>query len=61
MPVTAGLVAASAIVITETLAHSRPHLAIAVASAALTLATRIHPIVLLAAGALIGSTALGQG
>jgi chromate transporter len=61
VPVTAGLVAASAIVITETLAHSWPLLAIAVASAALTLATRVHPIILLAAGALIGLTGLGQG
>ncbi|MGE0768211.1 MAG: chromate transporter [Hyphomicrobiaceae bacterium] len=61
VPVTAGLVAASSIVITKTLAHSWSLLAIAVASAALTLATRVHPIILLAAGALIGLTGLGQG
>jgi chromate transporter len=61
IPVTAGLVTASAVVITKTLAHSWPLLAIALASATLTLATRIHPILLLATGALIGLIGLGQG
>ncbi|MDX2158312.1 MAG: chromate transporter [Hyphomicrobiaceae bacterium] len=60
VPVTAGLIAASAVVLTETLAHSWPLLTIAVASAALSLATRLHPIVLLAAGALVGLLGLGQ-
>lgn len=59
VPVTAGLVAASAIVITQTLVHSWMLGAIAIASAALTLATRVHPVVLLAAGALIGLLGLG--
>jgi chromate transporter len=61
VPVTAGLVMASAIVITETLAHSWPLLVVTIVSAAMTLATRIHPIILLAAGALFGLTGLGQG
>ncbi len=60
VPVTAGLVVASAVVITGTLAHSWPLVAISLASATLMLTTRLHPVVLLAAGALIGLTGLGQ-
>ena len=60
VPVTAGLVVASAVVITKTLAHSWPLVAISLASAALMLTTRVHPVVLLAAGALLGLTGIGQ-
>lgn len=60
VPVTAGLVVASAVVITKTLAYSWPLVLIALASATLMLTTRLHPVVLLAAGALIGLTGLGQ-
>ena len=60
VPVTAGLVAASAIVITGTLAHSWLLASIAIATAAVMLTTRVHPILLLAAGALIGLTGIGQ-
>lgn len=60
VPVTAGLIAASAVVITEATARTWPLVAIAVASAGLTLTTRVHPVIVLAAGALIGLTGLGQ-
>ncbi|MBS0241491.1 MAG: chromate transporter [Proteobacteria bacterium] len=59
-PVTAGLVAASALVIAETSAHSWLLAAIAVTAAGATLWTGLHPLAVLAAGALIGATGLGQ-
>ncbi|MBB3610716.1 chromate transporter [Rhizobium sp. BK602] len=59
-PMTAGLVTASAAVITEASAQEWI-LAVIVAIAALaTTATRIHPLLVLAAGAVIGLSGIGQ-
>jgi chromate transporter len=60
VPVTVGLVAASASVITEASAQDTILAAIAAGGAMLTLTTRIHPLAVLAAGALIGLTGIGQ-
>jgi chromate transporter len=54
MPVTAGLVAASALLISASAGVSWLHAGIIAASAAVTLATRLHPLALLAAGAAAG-------
>lgn len=60
VPVTAGLVAASAAVITEASALNW-FLAIAIAaSAAVLTTTRVHPLVVLGVGALIGLIGIGQ-
>lgn len=60
VPVTAGLVAASAAVITEASALNW-FLAIAIAASALVLTTtRVHPLVVLGVGALIGLSGIGQ-
>lgn len=60
-PVTAGLVAASATVITRASAHSIGLLAVAAAAAVVATTTRCHPLWLLLAGALIGLCGIGQG
>ncbi len=59
VPVTAGLVASSAIVITEGSATSLVLLGIVAASAVVTASTRVHPLAVLAAGGLIGWLAGG--
>jgi chromate transporter len=59
VPVTAGLVAASAVIIVRATTQEWMLLAIATASAALMTFTRLHPLVVLFAGALIGLTGLG--
>lgn len=59
-PVTAGLVCASAMLITEASARSWSLVAIVVAVAAASSRTRLHPLLLLAAGAAVGLTGIGQ-
>jgi chromate transporter len=60
VPVTAGLVTASAIVITHATASSWSLALIAALVAVATTTTRIHPLLVLAAGAAIGLTGIGQ-
>lgn len=60
MPVTVGLVASSAMVITEASARSWPLAVIVVGSAAAMTFTNVHPLVVLAAGGLIGLSGFGQ-
>lgn len=60
LPMTAGMVAASAALITDASVHNVALGAIAAACAVLMLTTRLHPLWLLAAGALIGLSGLGQ-
>lgn len=60
VPVTAGLVAASAIVITHASASSWGTVLIAAGVAIATTTTRIHPLLALAAGAALGLTGIGQ-
>jgi len=60
VPMTVGLVAASAALITTASAPNLVCAAIIAASAALTFATRLHPLIVLGAGALLGLTGLGQ-
>ncbi|MCM2291599.1 chromate transporter [Allorhizobium sp. BGMRC 0089] len=57
-PMTAGLVAASAAIITHASVTSLLLAAVTAASAALMIATRLHPLVVLAAGAVIGMVLL---
>lgn len=59
VPITAGLVAASAVVITRATTHEWVLLAIAAASAVVMTTTRLHPLVVLAVGALIGLSGVG--
>ncbi|MCC8948675.1 MULTISPECIES: chromate transporter [Bradyrhizobium] len=60
VPVTAGLVTASAIVITHASASSWGTILIATGVAIATTTTRIHPLVALAAGAVLGLSGIGQ-
>lgn len=60
IPVTVGLVAASAAIITGTLASSPGLAAIAAASALVLTTTRLHPLAVLAAGAVLGLSGMGQ-
>jgi chromate transporter len=60
VPVTAGIVAASAALIAEASNPTAIAWAIAASTAVLALKTRIHPLWLLAAGSLIGLTGFGQ-
>ncbi|SED99886.1 chromate transporter [Bradyrhizobium erythrophlei] len=60
VPVTAGLVTASAIVITHASASSWGTILIAAIVAIATTTTRIHPLLALAAGAVLGLTGIGQ-
>jgi len=60
MPVTAGLVIASAVLIAQASNRSAVQWGITAACAVLAYRTRIHPLWLLAAGALIGVTGFGQ-
>ncbi|HZZ12056.1 MAG TPA: chromate transporter [Paraburkholderia sp.] len=60
VPVTAGLVAASAALIAEASNPTAIAWAICAATAVLAFKTRIHPLWLLAAGSLIGLTGFGQ-
>ncbi|MEW6645176.1 MAG: chromate transporter [Pseudomonadota bacterium] len=60
VPMTVGLVAASAMLIAQASDHEWILVAITAACAAATLGSRIHPLWLLAAGALIGWTGIGQ-
>ncbi|HVY17505.1 MAG TPA: chromate transporter [Rhodopila sp.] len=60
VPMTAGLVMASAVVITEASARGWSLAAITLGVAVAMLATRVHPLLMLAAGAAIGLTGLGQ-
>ncbi|MFX1764216.1 chromate transporter [Paraburkholderia sp. A1RI-2L] len=60
VPVTAGLLAASAMVISRASDHTWIAWAITGVCAVLALRTKIHPLWLLAAGSLIGLTGLGQ-
>jgi chromate transporter len=61
MPVTAGLVASSAALITLSSAQTWSLAGIAALSAVAAHGTRLHPLVILGAGALAGLTGLGQG
>ncbi|MGY3530334.1 MULTISPECIES: chromate transporter [Bradyrhizobium] len=60
VPVTAGLVAASAIVITHASVSGWGTVLIAAGVAIATTTTRIHPLLALAAGAVLGLTGIGQ-
>ena len=60
VPVTAGLVAASAIIITHSSTSSWGTILIAAGVAIATTTTRIHPLIALAAGAALGLTGIGQ-
>jgi len=60
IPVTAGIVAASAAVIAQASNPTAIAWAIAAFTAVMALKTRIHPLWLLAAGSLIGLTGFGQ-
>lgn len=53
-PMTVGLVAASAWLITQGVARTLPLLAVTIAAAALSATTRLHPLWLLGGGALLG-------
>ena len=55
MPVTAGLVVAAAIVLSEATAISAGHAGLTAAAAALLAATRLHPLWVLGAGAALGA------
>jgi chromate transporter len=59
VPVTAGLVAASAIIITRATTHEWVLIAIALASAVVMTTTRLSPLVVLAAGAVVGWSGFG--
>jgi chromate transporter len=60
VPVTAGIVAASAALIAQASDSTAIAWTITAFTAALALKTRIHPLWLLAAGSLIGLTGFGQ-
>lgn len=60
VPVTAGIVAASAVLIAKASDPTAIAWGITAFTAALSLKTRIHPLWLLAAGSLIGLTGFGQ-
>jgi len=60
MPVTAGLVAASAVLIAQASNRTAIQWGITAVCAVLAYRTRIHPLWLLAGGALIGLTGFGQ-
>jgi chromate transporter len=53
-----GLVLASGYILARTADHTWAALAITIVTVALTLATRLHPLVLLAAGGLLGVAGL---
>ena len=55
MPVTAGLVVAAAIVLSEATAISAGHAVLTAVAAAVLFATRLHPLWVLAAGAALGA------
>ncbi len=59
-PMTAGLMAASAALITEASVHTWMLGVITALSAAVTVFTRVHPLWMLAAGALLGLSGIGQ-
>ena len=58
MPVTAGLVVAAAIVLSEATAVSPGHAVLTAIAAVLLTATRLHPLWVLAAGAALGAAGL---
>ena len=58
MPVTAGLVVAAAIVLSEATAVSAGHAVVTAVGAALLVATRLHPLWLLGTGAALGAAGL---
>jgi chromate transporter len=55
MPVTSGLIMASAVVLAETASVSWTTAALTVVAASLFLLTRVHPLLVLAAGAVLGA------
>ncbi|GJE61732.1 chromate transporter [Methylobacterium trifolii] len=60
VPMTVGLVTASAALITRSTAHDAVLAGIVALSAAVMLATRLHPLAVLGAGAVIGLSGIGQ-
>lgn len=60
VPMTVGLVAASAALITEASDHEWILVAVTVACALASIKTRLHPLWLLAAGAIVGWSGIGQ-
>jgi chromate transporter len=60
VPVTAGIVAASAALIAEASDSTAIAWAVTATTATIALKTRIHPLWLLAAGSVIGLTGFGQ-
>jgi len=61
VPITVGLVASSAAIITQESAQAWILAAIVAVGAAVMLTTRLHPLWVLGAGALIGLSGIGQG
>jgi chromate transporter len=61
VPMTAGLISASAVVIGEASARSWSLILIAAAVAGVMTLTRVHPLLVLAAGAALGLSGIGQG
>ena len=60
VPISVGLVAASATVISRSIDHAWMLAAITAASAAIAIRFRVHPLWLLAGGAIVGWTGVGQ-
>ena len=58
MPVTAGLVVAAAVVLSEATAISAGHAGLTAVAAALLAATRLHPLWVLGAGAALGAAGM---
>lgn len=61
VPITAGLVTASAVLITHATAQNWVLASVAAASAVVMTTTRAHPLAVLAVGGVIGLTGFGQG
>ena len=60
LPLTAGLVVSSALIMVSNVAHDWVNIVIAGLSAAIMMTTRLHPLWVLAGGALIGLSGIGQ-
>lgn len=60
VPISAGLVVSSAVIITRTVDHDWVFVALTAASAIVLLRTKVHPLWMLALGAAVGWTGFGQ-
>jgi len=61
LPITSGLIAASAAIITQSAVQSWPLALVTAITALVMMTTRLHPLYLLAAGGAFGLTGIGQG